>query len=221
MALSAQQIYAVARQAGFSPVDATTATAIALAESGGNPAAHNGTPPDNSYGLWQINMIGGLGPARRQAFGLTSDAQLLDPVTNARAAKAIHDSAGGWSPWTTYTHGAYTRHIPDAIAAAKSAPSSPGGLQGLVSGALSAAKGLVSGVTGGVGSVGSAVAGALTPPDILGGARRIALETAFVVLGLALVGVGVVRLVAPSVRRGGQALADVAGPALSIAGGAA
>ena len=32
-------------------------TAIALAESGGKSGAHNTTCPDNSYGLWQINML--------------------------------------------------------------------------------------------------------------------------------------------------------------------
>jgi hypothetical protein len=49
----------------FTPADAVVAVAIALAESGGNPAAHNPVPPDDSWGLWQINMRGHLGPVRR------------------------------------------------------------------------------------------------------------------------------------------------------------
>ena len=51
---SAEQIYSFARQAGFSPDEAATMTAIALAESGGNSKAHNPVGED-SRGLWQIN----------------------------------------------------------------------------------------------------------------------------------------------------------------------
>ena len=60
--LGAEEIYAVARQAGFSPDQAVTMTAIALAESGGNPGAHNPNGED-SRGLWQINMS----PSQRHA----------------------------------------------------------------------------------------------------------------------------------------------------------
>jgi hypothetical protein len=55
---------------------------------------------DNSYGLWQINMIDTLGPARMKEFGLSSYDQLKDPVTNAQAAlKVLRGS--GWGAWTT------------------------------------------------------------------------------------------------------------------------
>ncbi len=87
--LTAAQIYSVAREAGFPAETATKMTAIAIKESGGNPAAYNGTGPDNSYGLFQINMIGNLGPARRQQFGLSDNSELFDPLTNAKAAYAI------------------------------------------------------------------------------------------------------------------------------------
>ena len=63
--------------------------AIAMKESGGNPSAYNGTPPDDSYGLWQINMYGNLGPARMSQFGLSNKSQLFDPATNAAAAYSI------------------------------------------------------------------------------------------------------------------------------------
>jgi hypothetical protein len=63
--------------------------AIALRESGGNPDAHNPNPPDDSYGLWQINMLGALGTARLQEFGLATKEQLYDPATNAAAAYRI------------------------------------------------------------------------------------------------------------------------------------
>jgi hypothetical protein len=87
--MTAEEIYTIARQVGFPPETAVKMVAIALKESGGNPAAYNGTGPDNSYGLFQVNMIGTLGPARRQQFGLSDNSQLFDPVTNAQAAYAI------------------------------------------------------------------------------------------------------------------------------------
>jgi hypothetical protein len=77
--------------------------AVAEAESGGNPKAHNAKPPDDSYGLWQINMKGKLGPDRRAKYNLKTDADLYDPKTNARVMKGILDDQG-LHAWTT-THG--------------------------------------------------------------------------------------------------------------------
>ncbi|HEV8275292.1 MAG TPA: transglycosylase SLT domain-containing protein [Streptosporangiaceae bacterium] len=106
-ALPSSTIHTFARRAGFTADQATTAVAVARAESGGRPCAHNPVPPDDSYGLWQINMLGQLGPDRRAALGLRSNRDLYDPAVNARAAFRI--SAGGrdWSPWTTFTRGTF------------------------------------------------------------------------------------------------------------------
>jgi hypothetical protein len=109
--LSPERIARHAHDAGFRGQDLTIAVAVALAESGGDPRAHNSTPPDNSYGLWQINMLGSLGPARRREFGLESNRELFDPAENARAANKISGDGGSWTPWTTYTSGAYKRHL--------------------------------------------------------------------------------------------------------------
>ena len=79
------------------------AIAIAKLESGFNPDAHNSTPPDDSYGLWQINMLGKLGPERRERFGLASNGALLDPATNARVMAALSKNGTDWSPWSTWT----------------------------------------------------------------------------------------------------------------------
>jgi hypothetical protein len=68
-----------------------TAARVATAESSGNPAALS---PTDDIGLWQINA--GHGP-------LAS----YDPVANAKAAIAISADGTDWSPWTTYTDGAY------------------------------------------------------------------------------------------------------------------
>src|SRR5580765_411995 len=110
--LSAEQIATAAYKAGFRGDALTTATAIAFAESSGNPKSHNGVPPDNSYGLWQINMLGALGPERRHDFHLHSNDQLFDPDTNAKAAFAISNHGHDFGPWSTYTNGAY-RHFLD------------------------------------------------------------------------------------------------------------
>ena len=114
--LGASQLLQYARQAGFNPEEAKTMAAIALAESGGNPRAYNpnASTGDLSYGLTQINMLGGMGPARRKQFGLSTNEQLFDPLTNLRAAKKVKEEAGGFSPWSVYKSGAYKSHL-DAV----------------------------------------------------------------------------------------------------------
>ena len=57
-----------------------------MAESGGNPNAFNGNSNtgDKSYGLYQINMIGNLGPARLKQYNLKSNDDLFNPEVNIR-----------------------------------------------------------------------------------------------------------------------------------------
>lgn len=90
---------------GFSGQDLKEAWAIAKKESNGRPLAHNGNrnTGDNSYGMFQINMLGGLGEERREQFGLESNAELLNPVVNAKIA--YHMSKGGkdWTAWKGLT----------------------------------------------------------------------------------------------------------------------
>ena len=104
--------YNLALDAGCPPQGAALAAAIAQAESSGNPRAYNPKPPDLSYGLWQINMIGGLGPARRSQFGISSNEQLFDPRINAAAMFQVSNGCTNFRPWTTYTSGAYRQHLP-------------------------------------------------------------------------------------------------------------
>lgn len=84
--LTADQIYTVARQAGFPASTAVQMTAIALRESGGCPSAHyQGNPvgAEDSYGLWQINVQGNPGILTQLGIQATD---LYDPATNAAAA---------------------------------------------------------------------------------------------------------------------------------------
>jgi hypothetical protein len=109
--LSPASIYAYARRAGFTPAEARVATAIALAESGGHPRAHNPVPPDDSYCLMQVNMLGALGPERRARFHLRSNSDLYDPAVCMRAAYSISGGGSSWQPWTTYTRGSYQSYL--------------------------------------------------------------------------------------------------------------
>lgn len=90
---------------GFEGSDLKEAWAIAKKESNGRPLAYNGNTKtgDNSYGVFQINMIGNLGPERLEKFNLQNKKELFNPVTNAEIA--FHMSRGGedWSSWKGLT----------------------------------------------------------------------------------------------------------------------
>lgn len=93
MILTALQIVGFMHAAGFPLEVASTMTAIALRESGGNPAAINVNPAtgDRSYGLVQINMkdpnVAAL--INKSVLHGQPETALLDPATNARAAFAL------------------------------------------------------------------------------------------------------------------------------------
>ena len=93
--LSIREIYDAARSAGFTPHQAVTWTAIALAESGGRTGALN-DKGEYSVGLWQINV--NADGSRASKWG-----NLNDPEANARAAYAISLHGRDMRPWTT-TH---------------------------------------------------------------------------------------------------------------------
>ena len=87
--------------AGFKGEALKTAWAIAKRESSGRPEAYNGNAGtgDKSYGLFQINMLGNLGPSRRKSYGLKADEDLLDPATNARVAYAMSKGGKDFGAW--------------------------------------------------------------------------------------------------------------------------
>lgn len=116
-ALAANAAY----QAGFRGRDLLYMVAIAMGESRGNPRAHNDNAKtgDNSYGLWQINMLGGMGPERRRAFGISSNSALFDPYVNAKAAKKVH-SWQGFGAWSVYSSGDFESWMGTAASAIRS-----------------------------------------------------------------------------------------------------
>ena len=78
-------------QAGGPAGEAVTAASIAVAESSGQQFA-TGTVGERGY--WQINPNHG-------------SLSTYDPLGNATAAVTISDDGTNWTPWTTFTSGAY------------------------------------------------------------------------------------------------------------------
>jgi hypothetical protein len=93
--LKPRQLKELLSLVGFEGTALKQAWAIAMKESTGRPTSHNGNANtgDNSYGLFQINMIGGLGEDRRNKFDLEQNSDLWNPVRNAEIA--YHMSNGG------------------------------------------------------------------------------------------------------------------------------
>jgi Lysozyme like domain len=87
-------------------ISIATAVAVAIAESQGNVQAHNPgngtTDIEDSYGLWQINIL-----AHRQYTGT----QMYDPSQNAAAMVAISSNGVNWGAWGTFTSGAYQQYM--------------------------------------------------------------------------------------------------------------
>ena len=116
------QLEGLWEQAGGSSATAPVAAAIALAESGGNPdaaypgetiAPGTGTTTD-ATGLWQILGL----PA-----GNFTAAELTNPQDNAEMAVAKYTQAGNsFSPWQTYTNGAYKAFLPSGTVAPVTSP---------------------------------------------------------------------------------------------------
>lgn len=105
-ALSEGTLATLLRNAGFPEDKVPLMVNIAKRESGLRPGAHNpnAATGDNSYGLFQINMIGNLGPARLKEYadiGVKSYEDLKDPWKNVLAAKKVYESQG-LGAWTTY-----------------------------------------------------------------------------------------------------------------------
>lgn len=124
--LSVGQLKSLAMAAGFNDRDASIMAAIAMAESGGGSGKLNNNPRtgDLSYGLWQVNMLGRMGPERRRQFGIDSNEALFDPAVNASAARKVFESQG-FGAWSVFKSGAYRQFLPGAMRAQAGAPPAP------------------------------------------------------------------------------------------------
>jgi hypothetical protein len=86
--LTAHQLVDLLAAVGFKGNNLKVAYAIAMRESNGHPMSHNMNrrTGDNSYGLFQINMLDTMGQNRRDKFIMATNNDLYDPVRNAEAA---------------------------------------------------------------------------------------------------------------------------------------
>lgn len=100
----------ILKQAGFEGEGLNNAFKIARAESGGRPYAFNPHGGDQSYGLFQINMLGDLMDERMNKawkakdgsnFKLSNPNDLYDPLTNAKIAYHMSQKGYNWSQWST------------------------------------------------------------------------------------------------------------------------
>ena len=103
--LSDKELKELLSLVGFKGQNLKEAWAIAKKESNGRPLAFNGNKNtgDSSYGIFQINMIGELGPDRRDKFELDANSDLFNPVINAKIAYHMSDGGENWSSWKGIT----------------------------------------------------------------------------------------------------------------------
>ena len=103
--LTDEELVTLLTAVGFEGTGLKKAWAIAKRESNGRPLAYDGNKKtgDSSYGLFQINMIGSLGPQRLEKFNLKSNKELFDPVTNAEITYYMTDGGSDWSSWKGIT----------------------------------------------------------------------------------------------------------------------
>jgi surface antigen len=101
--LTSAQVQKIAAGAGFTGNNLNIAVAIAQAESGFRADATN-TNKDGSIdrGLWQINSV---------HTEYIPTLLLADTAYNASAAWTISRNGTNWTPWSTYTSGAYKKFL--------------------------------------------------------------------------------------------------------------
>jgi len=103
--LTDDQLVTLLEAVGFEGTGLKKAWAIAKRESNGRPLAYDGNlrTGDNSYGLFQINMLGSLGVDRRERYNLKNNNELFDPVTNAEITYKMTNGGEDWSSWKGIT----------------------------------------------------------------------------------------------------------------------
>jgi hypothetical protein len=104
-------IATLALEHGCAPDAAGTATAIAMAESGGSPSAQGDiglmtSDWDWSAGLWQIRGL----RAERNTGGLRDSVANQAVDHNAAAMHTISRGCTDWTPWSTFNTGAYLQY---------------------------------------------------------------------------------------------------------------
>jgi hypothetical protein len=102
--LSDSELIGLLEQTGFYGDGLRMAWAIVQEESTSRVYAHNRnrSTGDNSYGLFQINMIDGIGSSRLTKYDLDRNEDLFIPAINAKVAFQISEGGKNWNAWTTH-----------------------------------------------------------------------------------------------------------------------
>jgi hypothetical protein len=121
--LTPLQIMKLCMKHGIDPDDGgglniVNAMCIAWGESSLFAGAWNfdDTSGDYSFGLWQINLKGAMGVARRAKYKITDDNQMYDPDMNASIMADMSKKGTYWKPWGAYTNGSYRAALGVAVA---------------------------------------------------------------------------------------------------------
>lgn len=191
--MEASQIAELAYRAGWRDRDIAIATAVALAESGGDPNIKNRA--SGACGLWQIHP---------------PQAGCENPEKNAEMAFGKWKSRQ-WRPWVAYTNGSYAKHMATAEAASKDVESRAKANQGIpIAGGL---LGHIGGPAGGIvgrTKVATDPAGTLADffSEIL--PKNFSKRAGLAVIGVFALGAGIV-VVSKDVGATGQVARKVAG----------
>lgn len=210
---SAATLYRAAIAAGFPPDKAQTLTEIELAESNGNERALGDVGLENStwgpsYGVPQIRTL-----KAQTGTGSDRDINFLSGGLAAQDKAAFDISHGGtdFSPWSTFTSGAYRKFA--------STVSAVTGNSGAGSGATETVAGSGSSPFPTFGPSWlpwnlPSDAGNAAVSQVESGARGIVLEAVAVVGGLTLIALGAYRLAAPKIHENEREAVKIAGAVL-------
>lgn len=207
MALSFDQVYALARSAGANPSDAVILTAISEPESGRDPGSanyHDNNDTQWSLGLFQISTGRKTVP----------DPHWDDPFVNARLAIQKLRTQG-LSAWGTYNTGKYVPYLDDARAAQARVEGHIQDVLKTIHGKNIIQKG-IDAITGLPKKAAGAAFDAVSGPfaDALGAfqteTKKLALTGLFGAAGIGLMVVGLVQLVSPTLKQNVKAAATTA-----------
>jgi hypothetical protein len=135
--LKPEEVAQLLYSAGFRGDDLAKAIAISYRESNHNSGSlnNNAKTKDKSYGLFQINMAGALGPSRLKSQKLKSNDDLFDAATNIRVTKNMYNWNKGhgrdpfhdWGPYKgkDALYGRAGSYYPKAQAIAKQVSGDP------------------------------------------------------------------------------------------------
>jgi hypothetical protein len=135
--LKPEEVAQLLYSAGFRGDDLAKAIAISYRESNHNAGSlnDNAKTKDKSYGLFQINMAGALGPSRLKSQKLKSNDDLFDAATNIRVTRNMYNWNKGhgrdpfhdWGPYkgADALYGRAGSYYPKAQAIAKQVSGDP------------------------------------------------------------------------------------------------